>query len=70
VSFAACRLGGQAVTPRPGAGRFALTAIGAVAASLPGWDRLGAWRFASAMTGGRLIAASTVSPWYLVGWRQ
>ena len=37
------------------------TAIGAAfaaAASLPGWGRLGAWRFASAATGGTLIAAS------------
>jgi hypothetical protein len=52
VAFAAVavELGGQAVTPPAGAGRFALTAIGAAfaaAASLPGWGRLGAWRFAS-----------------------
>jgi hypothetical protein len=42
----------------------------AAAASLPGWGRLGAWRFASAVTGGRLIAAGTVSPWYVVGRRR
>src|ERR1035441_6555107 len=75
VAFAAVavELDGQAVTPPAGAGRFALTAIGAAfaaAASLPGWGRLGAWRFASAVTGGRLIAASTVSPWYVVGRRR
>ena len=75
VAFAAVavELGGQAVTPPAGAGRFALTAIGAAfaaAASLPGWGRLGAWRFASAVTGGRLIAANTVSPWYVVGRRR
>ena len=73
VAFAAVELGGQAVTPPAGAGRFALTAIGAAfaaAASLPGWGRLGAWRFASAVTDGKLIAASTVSPWYVVGRRR
>ena len=45
VAFAAMavHLGGQAVTPPAGAGRFALTAIGAAfaaAASLPGSGRL------------------------------
>jgi hypothetical protein len=75
VAFAALavELGGEAVTPPTGAGRFALTAIGAAlaaAASLPGWRRLGAWRFASAVTGGRLIAANTISPWYVVGRRR
>ena len=75
VAFAALavELGGQAVTPVAGAGRFALAAIGAAfaaAAGLPGWRRLGVWRFASAVTGGRLIAASTVSPWFVVGRRR
>jgi len=75
VAFAALavELGGEAVTPPAGAGRFALTAIGAAfaaAAGLPGWRRLGAWRFASAVTGGRLIAANTISPWYVVGRRR
>jgi len=75
VAFAALavELGGTAVTPPAGAGRFALAAIGAafaVAASLPGWGQLGAWRFASAVTGGRLIAANTVSPWFVVGRRR
>ena len=75
VAFAALavELGGQAVTPLAGAGRFALAAIGAAfaaAAGLPGWRRLGAWRFASAVTGGRLIAANTVSPWFVVGRRR
>ena len=69
----AVELGGEPVTPPAGAGRFALTAIGAAfaaAASLPGWHRLGAWRFASAVTGGGLIAANTISPWYVVGRRR
>jgi hypothetical protein len=73
VRGVAVELGGQAVTPPAGAGRFALTAIDAAfaaAASLPGWGRLGAWRFASAVTGGRLIAANTVSPWYVIGRRR
>ena len=75
VAFAALavELGGVAVTPPSAEGRFALTAICAAsdtAASLPGWGRLGAWRFASAVTGGRLIAAHTISPWYVVGRRR
>jgi transposase-like protein len=75
VGFAALavELGGQAVTPPAGAGRFALAAIGAAfaaAAGLPGWRRRGARRFASSVTGGRLIAASTVSPWFTVGRRR
>ena len=75
VAFAALavELGGAAVTPPAGAGRFALAAIGAAfaaAAGLPGWRRLGAWRFASSVTGGRLIAANTASPWYVVGRRR
>jgi Helix-turn-helix domain len=76
VAFAALavELGGQVVTPPAGqAGRFALAAIGAAfaaAAGLPGWRRVGAWRFASAVTGGRLIAANTVSPFLVVGKRR
>ncbi len=75
MAFAALavELGGVAVTPPPAAGRFALAAIGAAfdaAAGLPGWRRLGGWRFASAVTGGRLIAANTVSPWFVVGRRR
>jgi hypothetical protein len=56
---------------RCGVSHALLTAIGAAfaaAASLPGWGRLGAWRFASAVTGGKLIAANTV--WYVVGRRR
>ena len=72
VAFAALavELGGEAVTP---AGRGGPVRADCDrrrvrrAASLPGWRRLGAWRFASAVTGGRLIAASTISPWYVVG---
>jgi hypothetical protein len=68
----AVELGGQPVTPPAGAGRFALAAVSAAfaaAAGLPGWGRLGAWRFASSVTGGRLIAANATSPWLVVGRR-
>jgi len=75
VGFAALavELGGAAVTQPAGAARFALATIGAAfaaAAGLPGWGRLGAWRFASSVTGGRLIAANTASPCYVVGRRR
>ena len=75
MAFAALavELGGEAVRPPAGAGRFALAAIGAAfdaAAGLPGWAGLGAWRFASAVTGGRLIAANTISPFLIVGRRR
>src|SRR5213595_2573476 len=55
-------LGGEAICPPAEAGRFALTAITAAfaaAADLPGWVRLGVWRFAASVSGGRLIAPST-----------
>jgi len=75
VGFAALavELGGEAITPAGQASRLALAAIGAAfdaAAGLPGWLRLGAWRFASSVTGGRLIAANTTSPWFTVGSRR
>ena len=75
VAFAAlaAELGGEPVRPAADAGAFALAAIGAAfdaAACLPGWPALGAWRFASAVTGGRLIAANTGSPWLIVGRRR
>jgi hypothetical protein len=75
VGFAALavELGGPAVTPPDQPARFALTAIGAAfaaAAALPGWAGLGAWRFASAVSGGRLIAANITSPFLIVGKRR
>jgi Helix-turn-helix domain len=69
----AVELGGEAIHPAAEAGRFALAALGAAfaaAAGLPGWLRLGVWRFASSVSGGRLIAANTGSPWYVVGRRR
>ena len=75
VGFAALAvdLGGGAIRPPAEAGRFALAAIRAAfeaAAGLPGWLALGRWRFASAVSGGRLIAANTSSPCLIVGRRR
>ncbi|MGH3305953.1 MAG: hypothetical protein ACRDOK_30710, partial [Streptosporangiaceae bacterium] len=75
VAFAALavELGGEAVRPAADPGRFALAAISAAfdaACCLPGWAGLGAWRFASAVTGGRLITASTTSPFLIIGRRR
>jgi Helix-turn-helix domain/Domain of unknown function (DUF6431) len=69
----AVELGGQAIRPAEQAGRFALEAVGAAfaaAAGLPGWLGLGVWRFASSVSGGRLIAANAGSPFLVVGKRR
>jgi hypothetical protein len=69
----AVELGGEAIRPPAEAGRFALAAVTAAfdaAAALPGWLAVGRWRFASAVSGGRLIAANTVSPFLIVGRRR
>jgi len=42
----------------------------AAAAGLPGWAVLGRWRFASAVTGGSLLAANASSPWLVIGRRR
>lgn len=75
VGFAALavELGGEPLAPAADAGRFALAAIRAAfeaAAGLPGWLALGPWRFASAVSGGRLIAANKSSPYLIVGRRR
>jgi hypothetical protein len=75
VAFAALavELGGQAIRPAAEPGRFALAAIAAAfdaAAALPGWLAVGRWRFASSVSGGRLIAANTISPFLVVGKRR
>jgi hypothetical protein len=69
----AVELGGPAITPPAGAARLALAAIGAAftaASGLPGWAGLGAWRFASSVSGGTLIAANITSPFLMVGKRR
>jgi hypothetical protein len=75
VAFAAVavELGGEAVRPAADASRFALAAIGeafGAATGLPGWLAAGLWRFASSVSGGRLIAANTTSPYLIVGKRR
>jgi hypothetical protein len=75
VAFAALavELGGEPVRPAADAGRFGLAAFGAAfgaAAMLPGWLAVGVWRFASSVSGGRLIAANTTSPYLMVGKRR
>jgi len=75
VAFAALAvdLGGEAIRPAADVGRFALAAIAAAfdaACGLPGWVQLGRWRFACAVSGGRLVAANTTSPYLVVGRRR
>jgi hypothetical protein len=75
VAFAALavELGGEAIRPAAEAGRFALAAVTAAfdaASALPGWLAVGRWRFASAVSGGRLLAANTISPFLVAGKRR
>jgi hypothetical protein len=76
VGFSAlcAELGGEVVRPDPGRRlRWVAVAVGAAfaaASALPGWDVLGAWRFASAVTGGSLLAANASSPWMVIGGRR
>jgi|SRR5580704_942894 hypothetical protein len=72
-SALAAELGGEVVRPRPDPLRSAVAAISAAftaAAGLPGWAVLGRWRFASAVTGGSLLAANASSPWLVIGRRR
>ncbi len=69
----AVELGGEPFPPPAGAARFALAAVGAAftaATALPGWAGLGAWRFASVVSGGRLITANATSPFLVIGRRR
>jgi hypothetical protein len=75
VSFSAlaAELGGDGPGPLEPPCRLAVAAIGAAfaaAAGLPGWATLGPWRFASAVTGGSLIAANASSPFLIIGRRR
>jgi hypothetical protein len=72
-SALAVELGGEVAGVLGDAARPALVAIGSAfgaAASLPGWARLGRWRFASAVSGGRLLGANTNTPYLVVGRRR
>jgi len=40
------------------------------ASALPGWGELGCWRFVSAVSGGRVIATNTNTPYLIVGRRR
>jgi len=42
----------------------------AAACTLPGWVLLGAWRFSSVVSGGRLLATNTISPYLVIGRRR
>lgn len=75
VAFAALavELGAQVVATIGDAAGHALVAIGSafeVAGTLPGWGVLGRWRFASAVSGGRLIGTNTNTPYLVVGRRR
>lgn len=75
VAFAAVAVdvGGEVVAAVGGAARQALVAIGAAfgaASALVGWRALGRWRFASAVSGGRLLATNTNTPYLVVGRRR
>jgi transposase-like protein len=75
VSFAALavELGGEAVVPDDDDASFALSALRAAfraAEALPGWASIGLWRFASSVSGGRLIATNTNSLYLVVGKRR
>jgi hypothetical protein len=75
VAFAAlaAELGGDVIAPLPDVEHYALAALrGARRAALafPGWLGIGRWRFVSAVTGGRLIATNTNTPYLIVGKRR
>jgi hypothetical protein len=72
-SALAVELGGEAVIPPAPPEVWALRAISEAwqaAVSLAGWAVVGAWRFVSSVTGGRMIATNTDSPWLVVGSRR
>lgn len=75
VAFAALavELGGEVVAgfgEATGHGLEAVAAAFEAARALPGWEALGRWRFASAVSGGSLLATNTNSPYLVVGRRR
>lgn len=75
VGFAALavELGGEVVGEITDVAGYALAAIGAAfeaASALAGWWALGRWRFASAVSGGRVIGPNTNTPYLVVGTRR
>lgn len=69
----AVELGDEVVA---GVGDVTAQALAAIAAAfetaraLPGWEALGRWRFASAVSGGTVLATNTDSPYLIVGRRR
>ena len=55
---------------RPAYAISAIRAAFAAASALPGWASVGLWRFVSSVSGGRLIATNTDSPYLVVGKRR
>lgn len=75
IAFAAVavELGGEVIVPsgdEMAAAITAITAAFAAASAMPGWAAKSLWRFASAVSGGELLAANTVSPFYVLGKRR
>lgn len=75
VAFAGlcAELGGPVLAPAADAAAGAVAAIGAAfaaACEFPGWAGLSRWRFASAVSGGSVLAANTISPFLVVGKRR
>jgi hypothetical protein len=75
VSFAALsvELGAEPTAPLSDSTRDALCAVRSAfeaASSLPGWQLVGLWRFASAVSGGCLLSANTSSPYLVIGRRR
>ena len=65
------RRGVRAASPIRRATRFAAIRPPArPRCALPGWLAVGSWRFVSAVSGGRLIATNTNSPYLVVGRRR
>jgi len=75
MAFAAVavELGGEVVGAVSDVAGHALGAIAVAfeaASALAGWAALGRWRFVSAVSGGRLLAANTNTPYLVVGKRR
>ena len=75
VAFAGlcAELGGPVLAPLADVVAGAVAAIGAAFTAVcefPGWAGLSRWRFASAVSGGGVLAANTISPFLVVGKRR
>jgi hypothetical protein len=73
LSALAVELGGGVVEAVGAAGAQTVAAIGAAfdaACGLAGWAAVGRWPFVSAVSGGKLLAANTNTPYLVVGRRR